>query len=54
MLSIEGIFLSDKKEITRCGLDHFSNVLNMNSIINEELIINLLQKPVIEEPSVAL
>uniref|UniRef100_A0A0L8GQH6 Endonuclease/exonuclease/phosphatase domain-containing protein n=1 Tax=Octopus bimaculoides TaxID=37653 RepID=A0A0L8GQH6_OCTBM len=41
--------LTNKSGIMNRWVEHFSNVLNMDSIVDEELINNLPQKPVLEE-----
>uniref|UniRef100_A0A0L8H5T8 Uncharacterized protein n=1 Tax=Octopus bimaculoides TaxID=37653 RepID=A0A0L8H5T8_OCTBM len=46
ILSIEGNLLTDEMEITKCWAEPFSNVLNMDSIVDVELISNLPQRPV--------
>ncbi|CAI9727458.1 TX1 uncharacterized 149 kDa [Octopus vulgaris] len=44
----DGTLLTDKKEITKCWAEHFSNVLNRESTVDQEVIDNIPQKPTIE------
>lgn len=53
ILSKEGNILTDRREIIRRWGEHFSSVLNTTSIVDEELINNLPQRPILEGLSVA-
>ncbi|CAI9730816.1 Hypothetical predicted protein [Octopus vulgaris] len=44
----DGTLLTDMKEITKRWAEHFSNVLNRESTVDQEVIDNLPQKPTIE------
>ncbi|CAI9725444.1 Hypothetical predicted protein [Octopus vulgaris] len=48
IFSSDGTLLTDKKEITKRWAEHFSNVLNRESTVDQEVIDNLPQKSTIE------
>ena len=52
ILSLDGTLLTDRNDIIKRWAQHFSNVLNRESIVNNEVIDSLPQRPVMEALSV--